>query len=186
MKKILSVAAVAAIATAITTTAATQSHKMKDGMHRQHGDHGKHVMKAVKVENAWARATPGKAKNGGAYLTVVNGGQSSDRLVAAKGDLAKRVEIHTHLMDNGVMHMRRVKGIDLPAGAKIIMKPGGYHVMFIGLHRPLIKGESFPVTLVFEKAGEIQVMVKVGSVGAMKPNMHEPSHKMGAGGHKGH
>ena len=183
MKKILSIAAVAAIATGITATANAQSHKMKDGMHRQDGDHGKHVMKAVKVENAWARATPGKAKNGGAYLTVVNVGQSSDRLVAAKGDLAKRVEIHTHLMDNGVMRMRRVEGIDLPAGAKIMMKPGGYHVMLIGLHRPLIKGESFPVTLVFEKAGEIQVMVKVGSVGAMKPNMHD---KMGTGGHKGH
>tara|TARA_Y100001954_G_scaffold168524_2_gene178934 strand:- start:407 stop:967 length:561 start_codon:yes stop_codon:yes gene_type:complete len=186
MKKILSIAAVTAIATAITAPANAQSHKMKDGMHRQHGDQGKHVMKAVRVESAWARATPGKAKNGGAYLTVVNGGKSSDRLVAVKGDLAKRVEIHAHLMDNGVMRMRRVEGINLPAGAKIMMKPGGYHVMFIGLHRPLMKGGSFPITLVFEKAGEIQVMVKVGSVGAMKPNMHEPGHKMGTGGHKGH
>jgi len=185
MKTILSFAAVAAIATAFAGPVNAQSHKMKDGMHGGHGSHSS--MTGVKIENAWARATPGMAKNGGAYLTVVNAGKSRDRLVAATADVAKRVEVHTHINDNGIMRMRQVDGIDLPAGGTIQMKPGGYHVMLIGLHKPLKKGERFPVTLVFEKAGEVKTSVEVRSVGAMGGGMkHDMKGHGGHGGKKGH
>jgi copper(I)-binding protein len=185
MKTILSFAAVAAIATAFAGPVNAQSHKMKDGMHGGHGSHSS--MTGVKIENAWARATPGMAKNGGAYLTVVNAGKSRDRLVAATADIAKRVEVHTHINDNGIMRMRQVDGIDLPAGGTIQMKPGGYHVMLIGLHKPLKKGERFPVTLVFEKAGEVKTSVEVRSVGAMGGGMkHDMKGHGGHGGKKGH
>jgi len=185
MKTILSFAAVAAIATAFAGPVNAQSHKMKDGMHGGHGSHSS--MTGVKIENAWARATPGMAKNGGAYLTVVNAGKSRDRLVAATADVAKRVEVHTHINDNGIMRMRQVDGIDLPAGGTIQMKPGGYHVMFIGLHKPLKKGETFPVTLVFEKVGEVKTSVEVRSVGAMGGGMkHDMKGHGGHGGPKGH
>jgi copper(I)-binding protein len=186
MKTILSFAAVAAIATAFAGPVNAQSHKMKDGMHGGHGSHSS--MTGVKIENAWARATPGMAKNGGAYLTVVNAGKSRDRLVAATADVAKRVEVHTHINDNGIMRMRQVDGIDLPAGGTIQMKPGGYHVMLIGLHKPLKKGERFPVTLVFEKAGEVKTSVEVRSVGAMGSGMKREmkGHGGGHGGKKGH
>lgn len=193
MKTILSIAAATAITFALPMAAHTQSHKMKEGMHGGHGGHGHHATQmkgGVKIEAAWARATPGKAKNGGAYVTIVNAGKHADRLLGAKADVSKRVEVHTHLMDNGVMRMRKVAGIDLPAGGKIHMKPGGYHVMFLGLHKPLKKGESFPVTLVFEKAGEVKTEVKVRGVGAMGHGAHGGhgghGHHGSHGSHKGH
>ena len=186
MKTILSVAAAAAITLALPMAAYAQSHKMKEGMHGHggHGHHDKHTKHGLKIEAAWARATPGKAKNGGAYVTIVNPGAEADWLLGAKADVAKRVEIHTHLNENGVMRMREVKSIDLPVGGKIHMKPGGYHVMFLGLHKPLKKGERFPVTLVFEKAGEVKTHVKVRAVGAMGHGGR--GHHGGHGGHKGH
>lgn len=122
------------------------------------------------VEKAWARASAGAAANGGAYLTVVNGGKEADRLLAAEAAVSKRVEIHTHLNDNGVMRMRQVEGIDLAAGEIVTMKPGGYHIMLIRLEKPLRTGEKFPLTLVFEKAGKKTVEVTVMGVGSMSPD----------------
>ncbi len=158
--------------------------------------HDSHEMqgtsKSVKVESAWARASAGMARNGGAYISVENEGRSDDRLVGARSDIAKRTEIHTHLEENSVMKMRRVDGIELPAGGEIEMRPGGYHVMFIGLHKPLREGDRFPVILVFEKAGEVTVEVSVRGVGAMgggmKHEMNETKEEMkeGMGGHKKH
>jgi copper(I)-binding protein len=185
MKSLVAIAAATAVASLISGSVMAGSHKTKGGMH------GHHEMAGVKVVNAWARATPGMAKNGGAYLTIRNPGKQADRLVAAKGDVAKRVELHTHLMEDGVMRMREVPGIDIPAGGSVTFKPGSYHVMMIGLHKPLKKGDNFSVTLVFEKAGEIETDVRVMEVGAMKGHMkHGGKHKgsgMGHGKHgKGH
>ncbi|MFT5487310.1 MAG: copper(I)-binding protein, partial [Alphaproteobacteria bacterium] len=84
--------------------------------------------------------------------------------------------------DNGIMRMRQVKGVDVPAGGKFVFKPGGHHIMFIGLYKPLKKGERFPVTLMFEKAGKQTVEVTVMGVGAMKGGMkHDMKPK-----HNGH
>jgi copper(I)-binding protein len=133
--------------------------------------------KKVMVQNPWARASVGR--NGAAFMTVANTGTSDDRLVAAKGNVARRVELHTHLMEGNVMKMRQVDAIPVPAGRSVTLKPGGLHVMMIGLEKKLVEGESFPLTLVFEKAGEITVTVPIGKIGAMGP---DSGASMGHGG----
>ncbi|MEE2996830.1 MAG: copper chaperone PCu(A)C [Pseudomonadota bacterium] len=187
MKVIRTIVLAAAIATALSAPVSAHSHKMKGGMHGKHGAHGPRSTVGIKVKKVWARATPGKARNGAGYVTVVNAGKTNDRLVDVKSEVAKRVEIHSHLMDNGVMRMRKVEGIDLRAGGSVVMKPGGYHVMFIGLYKPLIEGESFPVTLVFRKAGEVKALVKIMSFGAMGGDIkHDPEGHGSHGSHSSH
>lgn len=148
---------------------------------------GHHAMTAtVKVGDAWARATPGLARNGGAYFSVTNSGKEADRIIAVTSKMSARTEMHTHLSDNGVMRMRQVDSVDVPAGGTVTFKPGGYHIMFIGLHKPLKKGDSFPVTLTFEKTGKQTVNVKVMGVGAMRGGMKDPmmNHDMKPPGHE--
>ena len=145
-----------------------------------HGHGGMHTAQAdgVSVEAPFARATAGPAKNGAAFLTVKNAGAEADRLIAAKSPVADRVELHTHLHENGVMKMRQVDAIDVPASGEATLEPGGNHVMLMGLKAPLKEGETFPLTLVFEKAGEVTVDVMIGDVGAMQGHDHS-----GHGGH---
>lgn len=119
-----------------------------------------------KIENAWARATPGKAENGAAYLTIVS--PVADRLTAVSTPEAKTAELHEMTTQGGIMKMRPLEnGIDLPAGQPVTLKPGGIHIMLMGLKQPLKKGESFPLTLTFEKGGTEQVNVAVEAPGAM-------------------
>jgi len=186
MKSIaIAAACVAATVLSTATTVSAHEHGKKKEMS------GHHAMPAkVKVMNAWARATPGLVKNGGAYFTAVNGGGQADRIIGVSSDMASRTELHTHLNDNGVMRMRQVKdGIEVPPGGKVTFKPGGYHIMFIGLKKPFKKGDSFPVTIVFEKAGKQTVNVSVKTVGAMDGGMkHDMKHDMKKpmqGGHHG-
>jgi periplasmic copper chaperone A len=124
----------------------------------------------VKIERAWARATPGAAKTGVIYLTIE--ANSDDRLLAAQCPVAAETELHDHLDDNGVMKMRKLEdGLALRAGETLELKPGGVHqVMLIGMRRQLKVGESFPLTLFFEKAGARDVTVKVERLGAMGPS----------------
>lgn len=154
---------------------AQDAHGAGQGMHK--------MTDGLSVTKAWARATPGLAKNGGAYVTIVNRTGKDDRLVAASGDVAARVEIHTHIMDNGVMRMRRVEGIDIPAGKTLNMRPGGYHVMLIGLHKPLKKGETFPITLTFRSGAKETVTIEVQRIGAMGPDGASGSAGHPTGGH---
>ncbi len=120
----------------------------------------------IKVEKSWARASAGMAKAGAAFLTIHNGGGSDDRLVAAKANVSRKAELHTHIKDGAVMKMRQVEAIDVPSGETVMLQPGGMHVMFMGLNAPFKEGEHFPLTLVFEKAGEVTVDVSVQGVGA--------------------
>ncbi len=133
------------------------------------------------IHKPWARASIGQAQAGAAYLTVMNKGSLPDRLIAAEGTVANRVELHTHMMDGGVMRMRPVKAIEVAPGEPAVLKPGGLHVMLMGLKAPLVKGESFPLTLVFEKAGRIEVDVPICEGTAMEHRMdHGKSHKKGS------
>jgi len=117
------------------------------------------------IDHPWARATAPQAQNGAAYVTVTNHGSTADRLVEARSPVAATVELHTHDVDSeGVMRMRQVEAIDLPAGAATALRPGGLHVMLIGLEDRLVEGERFPLTLVFEAAGAIEVEVQVEAV----------------------
>lgn len=128
----------------------------------------------LEVSAPWARASAGRAKTGGAFIaSITNHGGSMDRLVGVQSSVAQRTEIHRSMMEDGIMKMRRVQGIDVPAGGSVALKPGGYHVMFMGLRQPFKKGESFPLTLVFEKAGKVDVSVKIQGVRSMgKSGMH--------------
>jgi len=119
---------------------------------------------ALKIGHPWARATV--AANGGAFLSVDNTGATADRLLRASTDVAAKTELHTHIKDGDIMRMRPVEAIDLPAGKKVMLEPGGYHVMLLGLKKPLKEGERFPLTLEFEKAGKVTVEIAVDKPGA--------------------
>lgn len=125
----------------------------------------------IRIENPWARATPGGAKNGAAYLTIVNRGPADDRLVAISTPAAGTAALHQTVEQQGVMTMNPVAVLDLKAGAKIAFAPGGYHIMLMNLKAPLKEGQSFPMTLTFEKAGKVEIMVKVQKAGAMGSGM---------------
>jgi len=121
----------------------------------------------VEIKNAWARATPGGAQTAAAYVTIE--APAGDRLTGISTPAAQKADIHSMTMDNGVMKMRQVDGLDLPAGKEVTLKPGGYHIMLTGLAKPLEAGQSFPLTLSFAKAGAQEVTVSVQKVGAMGP-----------------
>ena len=112
------------------------------------------------IHDAYARSG---AKTGAAFFHIMNHTDEDDRLIAAASDVAKRVELHTHIEDaNGVMRMRELEaGITVPAGGMHMLKRGGDHVMFMGLEAPLEQGSTIDVTLTFEKAGEIVVEIPV-------------------------
>ena len=114
--------------------------------------------------------------SGAAFMTLVNPGPEADRLIEARSPVAARVELHTHLMQDGVARMTRVEAIDLPAGAETKLERGGLHVMFLGLHAPLAPGDTAPVTLVFESGAEIEVQAPVQ---AARPMAHGHSHGHG-------
>jgi copper(I)-binding protein len=124
----------------------------------------------VEIKDAWARATPGKAENGAAYLTIET--STPDKLVAVSSPAAKKTGLHTMTMDGSVMKMRPLDGLEVPANQPVTLKPGGVHIMLQGLNEPLQAGKSFPLTLSFEKAGQRQVEVAVEKPGAMGPEGH--------------
>ena len=130
------------------------------------------------ITQAWSRATPGGAKIAGGYLTIENKGAAPDRLISGAGDVAGKVEIHEMAMNNGVMTMRPLdKGLPIEPGKTVKLAPGGYHLMLMDLKSPLKQGDKVPLTLKFEKAGEVKLALEVQGVGAQAP---------AAGDHSGH
>ena len=115
----------------------------------------------LSVERPWARELPPVAPNGAAYLRIENAGNAADRIVSASSPIAKRVELHAHETDGGVMKMRHVHSVEVPARGAVSFEPGRMHVMLIGLKEPLVAGRSFPLTLGFQNAGEIEVTVEI-------------------------
>jgi periplasmic copper chaperone A len=109
----------------------------------------------LEIKTPWARATPGHAENGAAYFTIVS--PTADRLTAVSSPVAKKAELHTMSMEGGVMRMRPLAAIDIPAGQTVTLSPGGMHIMLLGLTQPLHQGQSFPLTLSFGQAGPRQV-----------------------------
>ena len=125
----------------------------------------------ISVEQAWARATPAGAMSGAAYMTLANKTNTADRLTGASSDVAAKVQIHEMKVVGGVMQMREVAGgLAIPAGGSVTLQPGSYHVMLMGLKKPLVAGQSFPLTLTFAKAGNISVTVPVQAMGATGGN----------------
>ena len=126
----------------------------------------------LKISAAWARATPKGAPVGGGYLTITNNGAAPDRLLGGSSGTAARFEIHDMSMDNGVMKMRAVEaGIEIKPGQTVELKPGGYHVMFVGLKKPFEQGDHVKATLKFERAGDVPVDFMVEGIGAQTGGM---------------
>ncbi|MDI1284612.1 MAG: copper chaperone PCu(A)C [Reyranella sp.] len=127
---------------------------------------------SLEISQPWTRATPATAQSAGGFLTITNKGTTPDRLIAARSSVAPKVEVHEMRMDGNVMKMRELeKGLEIAPGATVMLKPGGFHIMFMGLKAPVAKDSLVPVTLVFEKAGSIDIELKAAAIGAAAP-MH--------------
>lgn len=115
------------------------------------------------AKDAYARAATPNAKAGAAFMMIMNHSDQDDRLIGASSEVAKKVELHTHIdQGNGVMKMTHIEGgIAIAAGEMHMMQRGGDHVMLMGLNQSLIQGDTIKVTLVFEKAGEVEIEVPV-------------------------
>lgn len=121
------------------------------------------------IGHAYSR--PSAARNGAAYMTIESKG-ATDRLVAAATARAGKVELHTVIQEGDVMRMRQVPAIEVPAGGKVELKPGGFHVMLLGLTAPLKEGERYQLTLEFAHAGKVEVDVQVEKPGAGESHPH--------------
>lgn len=122
------------------------------------------------LNGPFARATLPNAPVAGGFLTIVNSGTEDDRLVSASVDFAKEAQIHEMAMEGDVMKMRQLPdGLVIPAGESVVLEPGGYHLMFMGLSQPLVEGEKVPVTLTFEKAGTVTIELHIGAAAADAP-----------------
>lgn len=150
------VAAILALAFGALPAAAHEFHRLGD----------------IVIEQPWSRATP--VKVGGAYMTLRNNGALADRLVKVASPIAEKGEIHETKVEGGTAMMRAVDGIELkPRGGSVQMKPGGLHVMLMGLQRPLKEGERIKLVLTFERAGTIEIEARVEKAGALAPGDHQ-------------
>jgi copper(I)-binding protein len=111
------------------------------------------------ISAAWVRATPPGATNAAAYLTIANSG-AADRLLGAKSPAARELQLHTHVEENGVRHMRQLADIPLPAGATVQLEPGGLHVMLLDIAAPLKPGDHVVMTLDFAD-GDVELRLPV-------------------------
>ena len=121
------------------------------------------------IEHLWARTTPGHAKTGAVYVTLAIQGEA-DRLIAVSSPVAERAEIHTHLIEGDIVKMRRLEVVEIRPGEPTVLRPGGHHIMLVGLHMQLEEGQSFPLTLTFARSGLITVDVVVERPGAREPD----------------
>ena len=129
---------------------------------------------SVRVDAAWSRALPPVSDTGAVYVTVTNLGVQPDALVGAETPMAERAELHEHVMQDGLMKMRKVDAVKLAPGGTVVMEPGGLHVMLMKLAQPLEAGTSFPITLHFRSAPTVTVSVSVMSMGAMPAPASNP------------
>jgi copper(I)-binding protein len=152
----------AAIALGLCFSFEVQAHEYKLG--------------ALEIKHPWSRATPGGAKIGGGYMTLINRGATPDRLVSVSSPAAGKVELHEMTTQDGIMKMRPLsQGVPIEPGDTVALKPGGMHVMFVNLKAPLKQGESVAARLVFEKAGALDVTFKVEAMGSGGEHAH-PAH----------
>jgi copper(I)-binding protein len=122
----------------------------------------------IRVGDAWSRASPGMSETGAVFMSIENRGTTADALIGAATAVCRSVELHESVVEGDVMKMRPVEGgrIEIPRGEVVELKPGGQHIMLIGLWEKLTPGESFVLTLEFEQAGMIDVEIMVQEAGA--------------------
>jgi copper(I)-binding protein len=116
----------------------------------------------IKIEDAWSRATAPGAKIAAGYMTINNAAKTPDKLMSASSPAAEKVETHVTVKEGDIFRMREVKGYDIPAGGSFELKPGGAHLMLVSVKAPLKEGDKVPLTLRFQRAGEIKTELHVG------------------------
>jgi periplasmic copper chaperone A len=122
---------------------------------------------SLDISDPWSRATPKGSSVAAGYMTIKNNGSTPDRLVSGSSDVASKFEVHEMKMEGDVAKMRPVKGgLEIKPGETVELKPGSFHVMFVGLKKPLSAGDHFKATLVFEKAGPVSVDYDVRAMGS--------------------
>lgn len=133
----------------------------------------------IKVENPYVRATPPNLPNSAAFMTLKNSSNEAISIVNANSNVSKVVELHTHTMKDGVMKMTQIPKIEVPAKGETVLKPGGLHIMFIGLYKPLKKGEEVELTIVLSNGEKQTITAPIKTVmGGMKHhNMKHMHHK---------
>ena len=128
---------------------------------------------SLEISQPWTRATAPTAKAGGGFVTITNKGTTPDRLIAARSTTSAKAEIHEMKMDGNVMRMRELdKGLEIPPGATVELKPGSYHLMLMDLKAPAKAGDTIKGTLVFEKAGKVDIEYTVRGVGGQSGQKH--------------
>jgi copper(I)-binding protein len=128
----------------------------------------------MSVTDAWSRAAI-QGGNGVVYLTITDSGQA-DRLLSVTAPVAAKAELHESYVEQGVSKMRWVAALPITPGKPMTLSPGGYHIMLMGLKQPLKEGESFPLTLTFERAGQVTTDVMVRRAGGAMPTMPGMTH----------
>lgn len=143
---------------------------------------------AIHIMSPWSQALPAVSKNGAVYVTLMNHGEATDRLVGASTPMADRAELHGHSMEDGMMAMRPVDSVALNPGEYVKLEPGGHHIMLFGLKKPLKAGEQFALTLEFEESPPMEVVVTVQPLGAGAPQLggHEHDGMHGGENTQGH
>jgi periplasmic copper chaperone A len=138
---------------------------------------GDYKVGSLTIADPWSRATPKGATTSAGYMKITNTGTTPDRLISGSSDVAPKFEVHEMTMENGVAKMRPVKsGLEIKPGETVELKPGSFHVMLVGLKKPLATGDRIKATLVFEKAGTIEVEYDVRAMGA-EPGHDKPGMK---------
>ena len=149
---------VLALASCLAASAAVFANELKKG--------------DLLVDKAWTRATARGQTVAAGYLEIGNGGKEADRLVSASTPAAERIELHVIVKEGEVTKMRQVKSFEVPAGGKMELKPRGAHMMIIGIKRPFVKDQRIPVTLKFERAGEVAIELAVDAIDAGTEHKH--------------
>lgn len=156
---VLAVAALSVLSVLHSTFAQAHETLSKDG--------------TILIQNLWTRATPNGAKVAGGFITITNKGTTPDRLVGGSATIAARVEVHEMAVTDGVMRMRELdKGLEIKPGETVELKPGGYHLMLMDIKEPIVDGGKIEGTLVFEKAGTIEIYYHARAIGATSDGKH--------------
>lgn len=123
---------------------------------------------SIEVAEAWSPETPPGASVAAGYMTIRNGTAADDAIIAMESPVAGAVEVHTMTMEDGMMRMRKVENLEVPAGKSVVLEPGAMHLMLIDLKDPLAAGGRYPLTLTFKAAGKVQTEVEVRGNGGAK------------------
>ncbi len=136
----------------------------------------------IHIDHPWSRALPPVAPTGAAYLTLENQGQQSDTLLSARTPIAGHVELHEHIHQDSLMKMQQIDSVTIAPGQRVEFTPGGNHIMLFELKQPLTDGDKYPMTLIFEQAGEVDIQVVVTA----DPDNHGNNQPEDHGNHSEH